>query len=46
VGLHGSVGASGEGDIFRKIIGWSLLFWLIMAVLVLLQSGGLSWMVP
>jgi lactate permease len=41
VGLAGS-----EGDIFRKVIGWSLLFLLIMAVLVLLQSGALSWMVP
>jgi lactate permease len=39
--------AGGEGDIFRKVIGWSLLFLLIMAVLVLLQSTGvLSWMVP
>jgi lactate permease len=39
--------AGGEGDIFRKVIGWSLLFLLIMAVLVLLQStGALSWMVP
>jgi len=29
------------------VIGWSLLFLLIMAVLVLLQStGALSWMVP
>jgi lactate permease len=42
------VGLAGrEGDIFRKVIGWSLLFLLIMAVLVLLQStGALSWMVP
>lgn len=38
--------AGGEGDIFRKVIGWSLLFLLIMAVLVLLQSGPLSGMVP
>jgi hypothetical protein len=29
------------------VIGWSLLFMLLMAVLVLLQStGALSWMVP
>jgi lactate permease len=43
-----AVGLAGrEGDIFRKVIGWSILFVLIMAVLVLLQStGALSWMVP
>ncbi|HEY8756780.1 MAG TPA: L-lactate permease, partial [Candidatus Dormibacteraeota bacterium] len=43
-----AVGLAGrEGDIFRKVIGWSLLFLLLMAVLVLLQStGALSWMVP
>ena len=36
-----------EGDIFRKVIGWSILLVLIMAVLVLLQStSALSWMVP
>ena len=36
-----------EGDIFRKVIGWSILLVLIMAVLVWLQSAGvLSWMVP
>src|SRR6202012_478874 len=43
-----AVGRAGqEGDIFRKVIGWSLLLVLIMAVLVLLQStSALSWMVP
>jgi lactate permease len=43
-----AVGLAGrEGDIFRKVIGWSILFLLIIAVLVLLQStGALSWMVP
>ena len=43
-----AVGLAGhEGDLFRKVIGWSLLLVLIMAVLVLLQSNGaLSWMVP
>ncbi|MDQ6607920.1 MAG: L-lactate permease [Actinomycetota bacterium] len=43
-----AVGMAGqEGDIFRKVIGWSILFVLIIAVLVLLQSSGaLSWMVP
>jgi lactate permease len=43
-----AVGLTGhEGDIFRKVIGWSVLFVLIMAVFVYLQSTGvLSWMVP
>jgi lactate permease len=43
-----AVGLAGrEGDIFRKVIGWSILLVLMMAVLVLLQSkGALSWMVP
>jgi lactate permease len=43
-----AVGLAGkEGDIFRRVIGWSLLLVLIMAVIVLLQSSSiLSWMVP
>ena len=43
-----AVGLTGkEGDIFRKVIGWSLMFVLIMAVFVWLQSTSvLSWMVP
>ena len=43
-----AVGMSGqEGDIFRKVVGWSLLFLLFMCVLVFLQSTSvLSWMVP
>jgi lactate permease len=43
-----AVGLAGrEGDIFRKVIGWSILFVLIMAVFVWLQSTSvLSWMVP
>jgi lactate permease len=42
VGLGGK-----EGDIFRKVIGWSVVLVLIMAVLVYLQSTSLlSWMVP
>jgi lactate permease len=42
VGLGGQ-----EGDIFRKVLGWSLLLILLMAILVLLQSTAvLSWMVP
>ena len=42
-----AVGLAGqEGDIFRAVIGWSVLL-LCMALLVLLQSTGvLSWMVP
>ncbi len=36
-----------EGDLFRKVIGWSLGFLLLMCVLVSLQSTPvLSWMVP
>jgi lactate permease len=43
-----AVGLGGrEGDIFRKVIGWSVLLVLAMALIVLLQSSGaLSWMVP
>jgi lactate permease len=42
-----AVGLAGrEGDIFRKVIGWSIVLVLLMAVLVLLQSGPLSFMVP
>ncbi len=43
-----AVGLGGrEGDIFRRVIGWSVVMALLMAVLVLLQStGALSWMVP
>jgi lactate permease len=42
VGLGGQ-----EGDLFRKVIGWSLFLLLIMCVLVYLQSTAvLSWMVP
>jgi lactate permease len=42
-----AVGIAGqEGELFRKVVGWSLLLLLIMAVLVLLQSTpALSWMV-
>jgi len=44
----GAVGLAGrEGDLFRKVIGWSLLLLAIMCVLVYLQSiAVLSWMVP
>ncbi|MDQ6803373.1 MAG: L-lactate permease [Actinomycetota bacterium] len=43
-----AVGLGGhEGDIFRKVIGWSVALVFLMALLVLLQSSGvLSWMVP
>jgi lactate permease len=43
-----AVGMAGqEGDIFRKVIGWSVVLVLLMAVLVYLQSTSvLSWMVP
>ena len=42
-----AVGLAGqEGDIFRRVIGWSVVLVLLMAGLVLLQStGALSWMV-
>jgi lactate permease len=43
-----AVGMDGkEGDIFRRVIVWSLVFLLGMCVLALLQSVAvLSWMVP
>ena len=43
-----AVGLAGkEGDIFRKVIGWSLLLLAVMCVLVWLQSTAvLDWMVP
>lgn len=43
-----AVGMAGrEGDIFRRVVGWSLLLLLFMCVLVTLQATPvLSWMVP
>lgn len=42
-----AVGMAGkEGDIFRKLVGWSLGILACFAVLVVLQSSVLSWMVP
>jgi lactate permease len=42
-----AVGMSGkEGDIFRKVIGWSLGLLVVMCVLVFLQSNILSFMLP
>ena len=43
-----AVGMAGkEGDIFRKVFGWSLLLLLFMCVIVVLQATPvLEWMVP
>jgi lactate permease len=43
-----AVGLAGrEGEIFRKVIGWSLLMLALMCVIVWLQSTAvLDWMVP
>jgi len=43
-----AVGLAGkEGDIFRKVVGWSLLLLALMCVIVWLQSTpALDWMVP
>jgi lactate permease len=43
-----AVGLSGkEGDIFRKVIGWSVGFLVLMCAIVFLQSTPvLSWMLP
>ncbi len=43
-----AVGMAGrEGDIFRKVVGWSLALLLVMCVLVTLQGTPvLDWMVP
>ncbi len=43
-----AVGLAGkEGDIFRKVVGWSLVLLAVMCVLVWLQSTPvLEWMVP
>jgi lactate permease len=43
-----AVGLAGrEGDLFRKVLGWSLLLLLIMCILVYLQSTSvLGWMIP
>jgi lactate permease len=43
-----AVGLAGkEGDLFRKVLGWSLIMLLFMCVLVYLQSTDvLGWMVP
>jgi lactate permease len=42
-----AVGAAGrEGDLFRRVLGWSLLFLLVMCLLVVLQASLLKGMVP
>jgi len=43
-----AVGMAGkEGDIFRKVLGWSLVLVAFMCILVALQGTGvLGWMVP
>jgi lactate permease len=42
-----AVGLGGrEGDIFRRVLPWSIGLVLVLALLVLLQSGPLSFMVP
>ncbi|MGH2968044.1 MAG: L-lactate permease [Solirubrobacteraceae bacterium] len=43
-----AVGLAGrEGDLFRKVLGWSLMMLAIMCVLVYLQSTDvLGWMIP
>ena len=43
-----AVGMAGrEGDIFRKVLGWSLVLLALMALIVVLQSTPvLDWMVP
>jgi lactate permease len=43
-----AVGMAGkEGEIFRKVFGWSLVMLLFMCVIVVLQSTAvLSWMIP
>ncbi|MEP6464617.1 MAG: L-lactate permease, partial [Frankiaceae bacterium] len=43
----GAVGLAGrEGDLFRKVLGWSLGFLAFMAVLIFLQSTVLKFMIP
>ncbi len=41
VGMNGK-----EGDIFRRVIVWSVVFLALLCVLSALQSSVLSWMVP
>jgi lactate permease len=41
-----AVGMAGkEGDLFRRVLVWSLILILAMSIIVVLQNGPLSWMV-
>ena len=43
----GAVGLAGrEGDLFRKVIGWSIGLLAIMCILVVAQTTVLEWMLP
>lgn len=45
--IGATVGLAGtEGDILRRVLPWSIGLILVMGLLVLLQSGILSFMVP
>lgn len=41
VGIHGR-----EGDLFRRVVIWSLVFLVFICTLSGLQANALSWMVP
>ncbi|WP_077089200.1 L-lactate permease [Mycobacterium rhizamassiliense] len=41
VGLHGR-----EGDLFRRVVAWSVVFLVLVCLLSGLQASVLSWMVP
>jgi lactate permease len=41
VGMNGK-----EGDIFRRVVVWSVVFLALLCVLSVLQASVLSWMVP
>lgn len=41
VGLHGK-----EGDLFRRVVIWSIVFLVLVCILSGLQASVLSWMVP
>ena len=41
VGMNGK-----EGDIFRRVVVWSVVFLALLCVLSALQASVLSWMVP
>jgi len=42
-----AVGMTGrKGDLFRKVVGWSLGFLALMCLLVLGQTTVLAWMLP